>query len=383
MSGKKIILALAALALAASGSAQSTRLTDDRELFIGVGSNSLIAPNVMILMDNSGSMETAIYHPFYNPNVNYRVDASGHDLTLNNIDSFFTTSRFGDSYRTLRDSITFNVCRGEPHYVFTYDKRGRFGGRLKRNPRVWKVYRDTGAFAVGDVIDYNGDGSGVNDKTRVIAVSSLKHDTGGYYWEVTVDTNYDGWANDADSGSWVYVNYRQEVEYTDTSVASLAAAGSTCDGADASLQNVKLYGTTDTHLAEGVMYDVNYLYWLCFHATAQQVAEVTYWATSGNYTNPATGVVEYAGYYRLAVTKSVLTTVAAEVYQQVRLGLARFKYDDDSGTGGGMVMDVMQNNGNLNEFQTKINLIKTQNLGTPLAETMADIWYYFKGGLGN
>ena len=308
------------------------RLTDDRELFIGVTGNTEIAPNVMILMDNSGSMEAAIYHPAYNANIDYSHDASGHQLTINNLSNFFNTSRFGNAYRTLPSSKTFNICRGTPHFNYAYDARGTYGGRVKNNPRIWKVFRGEGTFAVGDIIDYNGDGSGINDKTRVISVSSLKYDSRAhaYYWELTVDTNYPGFDGNPDSGSYLYVNYRMEADYTDSTIAELTAPGDSCTGYETSFLNVKLYGETAVQMNEGVLYDMNYLYWLCFQATAQQVAEVTNWATTGNYLNPETGVVEYAGYYRIAVAKDVLTTVAAEVYQQVRLGLARFKYDDDS-----------------------------------------------------
>ena len=387
MSHKKLFLLLAVLATTVLGYSQ-TRLTDDRELFIGVSGNSLIAPNVMILMDNSGSMETAIYHPAYDMNTNYRVDAENRTLTINNLDDFFTESRFGENYRTLKDPITFNICRGTPHYVIGYDVRGVYASQIKKNPRIWKVFRDSGVFVDEGIVDYDGAGSGVNDHTRIKDISSLKWDSTArrYYWEITVDTTYPGFATNGnpDTGSYIYMNYRQEVDYTDSTIAQLTVAGDSCTGYDVQLLNTKLYGTTDTNLTEGVMYDLNYLYWLCFHATSQQVAEVTNWTNTGNYINPVTNVVEYAGYYRLAVTKDVLATVAEEVYETVRLGLARFQYfAETANNGGGMVMDVMQNNGNLNEFLIKIRNINTQNLGTPLAETMADIWYYFKGGLGN
>ena len=198
MSHKKLFLVLAVLATTVLGYAQ-TRLTDDRELFIGVTGNSLIAPNVMILMDNSGSMETAIYHPAYDMNTNYRVDAEGRDLTINGLDEedgFFDDSRFGPNYRTLKNTLTFNICRGTPHYVIGYDVRGVYGGQIKKNPRIWKVFRDSGVFVDEEIVDYDGAGSGVNDHTRIKSISSLKWDSTArrYYWEITVDTTYPGFS---------------------------------------------------------------------------------------------------------------------------------------------------------------------------------------------
>jgi type IV pilus assembly protein PilY1 len=73
-----------AFALAGSASAQST---DDTALF-----STVVPPNVVLLVDNSGSMEHIVWHPMYDPTVtpacnyfdnnrNYKIDPDSTDIT--------------------------------------------------------------------------------------------------------------------------------------------------------------------------------------------------------------------------------------------------------------------------------------------------------------
>lgn len=363
------------------GAAWSQRLTDDREMFIGVTDNALVKPNVMVLLDNSISMEKAIYHPNYDVNINYMVDGAGKLLTINGLDDFFAVSADDPSYRVLAETITFNVCRSTAQYTDAYDVRGIYDGNKKN---VWKIYRDIGNFASEQVIDYDGQGSGIDGKTRIITISALQYEkkTGKYYWDITIDPAYPGYDQLPDSGSYVYVNYRQVPTFT-VAFADLTAPGDTCEGYDDRLLNVMLYGFNDPSTFKyGVLYDLNYLYWLCFHAKDWEVDQVTNWTNTGYYNNPNTGVYEYFGWVGLTVAVEVLAEVVTEVFESVRLGLQHFDSSEESGQSS-VTMDVAQNEAGVGPFIGLLDNINTVKDTAPLAESMADIWYYFKGGTAN
>src|SRR5262249_24089099 len=63
----RAVLLVRGLALLLCGAVLSTPATpvraDDTDLF-----STIVAPNVMLLVDNSGSMNEMVYHPAYNPN---------------------------------------------------------------------------------------------------------------------------------------------------------------------------------------------------------------------------------------------------------------------------------------------------------------------------
>ena len=368
---KKIFFFLAILVLAAGPAwAQVAHINDDREMFVGVGDTSKILPNIMILADNSGSMNTAIYHPAYVARTNYKYDAQGHLLELSeNLANLTGTG----SIRYLDRKTTFNICRGEGHYTITYDVRGYMRSVYRNNPRTWDVNKSYGTFVVGQTIMYDGNaaGTGIDNRARITGVTDM-----GTYWRIRVDTATIGFGGNPVNGSPLYVNYQRVLDFTDSTQAEFNEVSISCTGFANQISNVKLFGATDSP-GNNTRYDENYLYWLAFHATIDQINEVTYWADTGMFPNSA-GTPIYYGYYRIQVERQVLADVVSDVYTKVNLGLAIFSND----SAGGYVLEPMSNISNLNAFLVHINGI-TADTWTPLAETMADIWYYYKGGTGN
>lgn len=371
MNAKKCFILLAILALAAGPAlAQVEHINDDREMFVGAGDASKILPNIMLLADNSGSMNTAIYHPAYVSRTNYKFDAQGHELSWSeNLDNM---THDGSIYY-LTDTTTLNICRGEAHYTITYDVRGYMRGVYRNNPRTWEVNKNVGTFAVGQVIMYNGwdPGSTVTNRAEITTVTDM-----GSYWRIRVNTATIGWGGNPTNGTPLYVNYQQVLDYSDSTQAEFNDVDTPCTGYATQISNVKLFGTTDSP-GNPTRYDENYLYWLAFHASQEQIDEVTYWADTGMFPNSA-GTPVYYGYFRIQVERQVLADVVSDVYTKVNLGLTLF--EDGSNPDGGFVKEPMSNVSNLGSFLVGINSIKATTW-TPLSETMADIWYYYKGGL--
>lgn len=374
MKTRNAFLFLAALAMAAAPAlAQVEHISDDREMFVGTGDTSKILPNIMVLADNSGSMNTAIYHPAYNMRTNYKFDAQGHALDLS--ESLANLTGTG-SIRYLGATTTFNICRGEPHYTITYDVRGYFTGVYRNNPRTWNVNKNSGTFQVGQTIMYNGwdAGNTVTNRANITAITDM-----GTYWRIRVDTNTPDWGGNPANGTPLYVNYQQVLDYTDSTQAQFNEVSMPCTGFEQQVSNVKLFGTDNG--GNDTRYDENFLYWLAFHATEEQINEVTYWAGTGMYPN-SEGNLVYFGYYRIQVERDVLTDVINEVYTTVNMGLTVF--EDGENPDGGYVkepMSNMNNAGTLNAMLTSIGNL-TATTWTPLSETMADIWYYYKGSTG-
>jgi hypothetical protein len=383
MNLKKLIYLLAILALAAGPAwAQVEHISDDREMFVGVGDTSKILPNIMILADNSGSMNTAIYHPAYNSRIDYtQINSLDLDVTNESAPPTGTGVDLVDEiHGNVERSIVyigspalFNICRGEPHYVITYDVRGYYAGLYRNNPRTWNVNKNSGTFAVGQTIMYDGNtpGNEVVNRATITAIVDM-----GSYWRIRVDTGTIGFGGNPAYGTPLYVNYQQTIDFTDSTQANFVPVGDSCAGYDQQFSNVKLYGNSDG--GNYTRYDRNYLYWLAFYATQEELDEVTYWATTGMFPNAA-GTPVYYGYYRIQVERQVLADVISDVYTTVNLGLTVF--ENQSNPAGGTILEPMSNVSNIGAFLVHINGI-TADTWTPLAETMADIWYYYKGGTG-
>lgn len=395
MAKKVFFIILAALVVSVAPAwGQTVHNNDDRDLFIGVTNTSAVKSNIMILADTSGSMNTAIYHPAYDPTVDYYHDSSGNDLnlteTLNNL--AYQQGSTPDRIFSMSATTSFKICRGVPHYSYAWDARGVFNSRLNNNPRRWKVYktnfRDSSGNlftpVVGQIIQYNLSGNTVGNTTRITLVES-KSDAGGAYWQITVDRDWAGPppANRTDptNGAYIYINYHSIVDHTDSTEASFVPTTDSCAGYESSL-DCALYGHVES--TNNTRYDERYLYWLAFHATPAQVAEVRTWATTGTFPD-ANGVVYNSGYFRMQVLRDVLKDVAADVYTDVKLGLASFDaaQGDDGQSGDGAIIDEELNNvANLGNFQLKIDALRGDT-NTPLAEAMADVWKYYKGTTNN
>ncbi|HUU04573.1 MAG TPA: PilC/PilY family type IV pilus protein [Patescibacteria group bacterium] len=394
MSIKKHFFILVILAMIAGPILGQTRLTDDRELFIGVGNASKILPNIMLLADNSGSMNTAIYPIDYKPKIDYTKNIDGTERNLE-IDTDLTTTGYTNpnnndfdlnsytwngsswvvngerNYVYAQSLKTFNICRGSSQSTVNYDARARFDSLYKSDPSRWKVYKGTitGNFPViGQHIDYDGPGSGVDDQATIIDIKSIST-----YWVITVA----GYNGSPSHDGYIYINYRLETVLNNNE-ARFISTGDTCIGFDQTFPNIKLYGTKD---ADGnrTRYDRNYLYWLAFEAPQTQLDEVKYWATTGFFPDNSGNLVDF-GYYRIDVMRRVLADVVREVHMDVNLGIAAF--NPASSNEGGYIVENMTNFNTDSAIEsmisTKINSLLADT-NTPLAETMADIWHYYIG----
>ncbi|MFO7662907.1 MAG: PilC/PilY family type IV pilus protein [Chloroflexota bacterium] len=374
---KKIIFVLAALVLATGPAlAQVSHYQDDRDLFIGVDNAASIRPNIMVLADNSGSMNTAIYHPAFNPKLDYTHDASGTALNLDEFLVNFNLNDYGTNSSNLSSIISFNICRGRNSTVARWDLRARFNELYRSGDYSrWEISKygidnQAGiAFpVVGQVIDYDGWGTGVDDQAIITNVSSKNG-----YWLVTV-TGYNG---PPSNGAYIYINYHLDTSLNNDQ-AWFVEVGDSCTGFELSFSNVQLYGSHDLNDSanESTRYDRNYLYWLAFFATEQQINEVTYWATSGKFPDKSGTLVDF-GYTRIEVLRRVLADVMREVHGDVNLGLAAFNSEH-----GGYIRENLTN---FNTLSALDSMIKTniENLTattwTPLSEALASVWYYLIG----
>jgi hypothetical protein len=378
---KKSIFLLTVLILA-TGTVWG-QYNDDRDLFVGVDMSGSIRPNIMILADTSGSMNTAIYHPLYDPKGDYFNDSTG-ALSLSGITSV-GFSQYGslDIYR-ISTNISFDICRPSGTGQWVGDASATFAGRIKKNDASrWKIYKSTvqGAFPYANqIIDYNCNSTGYCSQTRIILVEQGS-DAGGAYWNIKVDTGFPGYLGDPITGSTIYINYHWDPSFP-VKTAYFQPSGGTCPEGYTQFTNVKLYGKIDQNYTDGLTrYDKKYLYWLAFYASQQQLDEVTYWATTGKF--PKNGVPVDFGYYRIEVMRRVLGDVMREVYTDVNLGIARF-----GDLYNGVYVEGFYKENNLTNFDSLESLdskIKT-TIGTfaaksqtPLAESLADCWHYIIG----
>ncbi len=380
MNKKKALLGLATLLLAVVPAwGQAAHYQDDRDLFIGVDNAASIRPNIMILADNSGSMNTAIYHPDFNPKTDYTHDASGLALNLEETLDEFYLNDSGTNTSSLASIITFNICRGQNTSIPRWDVRARFNELYRAGDYSrWEISKygiDNPAGiafpVVGQVIDYDGWGTGVDDKATITAVSSKLG-----YWLVTV-TGYNG---PPTNGAYIYVNYHLETSLNNA-LAYFVPVGETCTGFDQTFSNISLYGSYDlagTPYATDnpTRYDRNYLYWLAFFANAQQLNEVAYWATTGKFPDSSGALVDF-GYTRIEVLRRVLADVMREVHGDVNLGLSVFNSEH-----GGYVRENLTNFNTLSALELMIQN-NISNLSaetwTPLSEALAAVWYYMIG----
>ncbi len=319
------ILALIVLA----GPAWAQRLTDDRELFMGVTGTNKIKPNLMVLMDNSGSMQTVIFHPSYNPN------------------TILSEARPGDTdgifnWNDLRLNVikTFYINRGRINYRCEYDSYAQWDSTISSSPtRKWKVYYSNPDEyyyptppAIGQVISFLCNVSNsVCSCNYTATISNVAQKTEGsgsrrrYYYEITVTGTS---ANPNSTYPYLYLNVHKVIDTTDNSVSFSETADSNYEESIP----ITLYGSTQEGYS-GNRYDLNYLKWLAYYATETQINEVSAWASGANQGKfpDENGVLQEAGLVRIRVARSTLQNLADDVHEDCRLGLTIFSSSNDGG----------------------------------------------------
>ncbi len=290
----------------------------DDEVLISSTSKD-IKPNIMILMDNSGSMNTLIFHPDYNPN---------HEST---------TSSNG----------------------------------IENNKIYEVVYYYSGYF-----YDYHTD--------------SYKNFPAGYYLDEKGENGYSHLYPVTEVSGTNYVVELNVRDYPSTNSHPNAA------------NSIYLYIKPDNGHIPRI--PGNFLNFLIYDATPEQLTVWNHFEIYGNWdagnppsihggdtTNPDTKILDYGGslYYtgndkkiRISVARMALTEIFHDIYQSEpngnpRVGLTVFEYDYDPD--GGEIVQYCQNN---SSFSSLARIIKNMEARTwtPLSETYAEIWAYFRHG---
>lgn len=330
---------------------------DDKELFMGTSSASKVKPNVMVLIDSSGSMRNIITYP-ETPVVG--VNGSGY--------------KFGHNY--------------------SGNKYGSTG---------WNSYRYTSTHWQG----YWLSGTSLYDRKYKMQIYEVNGDSIKFYI-------YYGSKPSLASGNWFFqksgVAKFSSVTYTGRSgsyyyyKANLSDVKDEIKNGEASVKNTsqkfvyaKLYGSS----ADGyVVYNNYYLRWIFIHATDEERAAVSHFSDFGTFDpsvkppkltdsrddawkawwisdcdDGSENKIKYR-FTRIQVARDVVCKLTEMSNEKVYMGLFRF----NGGNGGYKLSSLKElDNSTTNSLKGTIYGVPA-NSSTPLAETLADIWSYYKPG---
>lgn len=348
--------------------------SDDKELFMGVNiGTNVVRPNVMILMDSSGSMNTIIFYPkkgvdnidgtaddgyVHNTPYTGTVESITSELQLDASGWYLRWRRSGNA--DVLDNSDLENIDGKNHWTGCYAGDG--------TPNNFQVgSHGANYFQVGDRIAFRDTASPYN---HALATIKRKYDVSGNPWFELEDI----------VGGPITVNggtFQRKPESKNW-YPSL----------------VRLYGTTDHSYK--VRYPVNYIKWVFIHASDAQRTAITHFCTYATFditqtpipvlSNCATpGNDDLSGsnprikqtFTRIQTAREVICNVAAQSNQTVRLGLFIFNGDN-----GGSLVEHLGDQSDENSFVAYRNSVYdiAAESWTPLAETLADIWKYYKPG---
>ncbi|HDP95288.1 MAG TPA: hypothetical protein ENN40_08005 [Candidatus Aminicenantes bacterium] len=376
---------------------------DDKELFMGFTSG-LVKPNVVILADTSGSMNTLIQYPKngldnipgtaddgFDPRVTYPG-------TLDRVRYYYnygcrSTEEFNDrgSYWTATNQSTQWYGRWRHNgnaYLYHNDSNyasNCSGSRYINNVGTWTgCYANDGTpnnfqvgtaavnFNVGERIMYADTTSPYN---YAVATLARKYEKDGNHWfelsDIVGGPIVAGEGHFQRAPGQTPVVVRLYSEYDDPKGTNVT--------------------TSPTRL------DKEYLKWVFIHADAAQIAAVSHHSMYGTFDVSDTSLLgawsicdkdnykkPMKRFTRIQVTREVLCHVARNSNTQVMLGL--FTFDDNKGVfdyaNGGYRMDGLGDRSDEVSLIAYLNNIWgiQGNSNTPLAEALADIWYYIKPG---
>lgn len=375
---RNIVFVFVLLILMVSGFHMEMR-PDDKELFMGINiSENIVRPNVVILMDSSGSMNTIIFYPKkgvdgldgtdddgYDPNISYSgyVEGFSSDTTSLSQTGWYARWIVGTSALEFSTSELENY-NGDGKNFWT----GCYAG--DGSPNNFQVGSNgTSWFFAGDTV--------------------LFRDTSSPYYSAvaTVSSKY----TDASGNTWFELSNIVGGPITVNGGHFQKAP----DGRDWKPVVVQLYGTLDH--SQYVRYPRDYMDWLFIHATDEHRAAVSHFSTWGTFdvtsepepvlSNCATpGNDDLLGtnprvlqvFTRIQVAREVVCKVATESNQIVKLGLFQFTYDNGSTLEEGLT-DMSDEASLLVAYKNNVWDIYASTW-TPLAEALADVWYYYKPG---
>ena len=373
---------------------------DDKELFMGASlSDTPIKPNVIILLDSSGSMNTIIFYP-----------KNGPDRIENNEDDGFDPKI---QYSGSIENMWGDLKLSEPQWYARWIRDGD-ADILDRSDLEGATHTWSGNFWTGC---YAEDGTGYNFQVGSNGDSYFREGDKVLYRQTispynvamaTIKRKYIG----SNGEPWFELEDIKGETIIPNSDYENCHFQQAPDDEDWEPAIVYLYGTRDVWGAvpqgqyEDTRYPSNYLKWMFIHCTEAHRDRIIYFSQYGsyNYEDPNDHTVPPPDWgtlsncdignsqsyretwTRIQVAKEVLCKVAEGVVDYVHLGIFRF---DGSGYAsdpeGGVVQDQLWESSDvasdLTDFKQKMWDIKA-NTWTPLAEALADIWRYYKPGPG-
>lgn len=359
---------------------------DDKELFMGLSiDQSLVKPNVVILMDSSGSMNNIVFYP-----------KKGLDGIIGTADDGYDPNfdYSGWVYRSVSSL-------GEPTHMprwRTPDGNADLFEHTEVGDNWTGCYGSDGSgsyFQVGS----NGTNN-FNEGERVMYI-----DWGSYGPERIATATIESKVTETDGNTWFKLT-----DIVGDTIYANSTSGGTINGhfqrpisSDYLLVDLVLYGFTDTRGVgdEDVRYPYNYLQWVYCHATVDQLEAIDNFNKYGIYVSDANLTQEIIDtpnswsicdkdnyqrpkqlWTRIQVSREVMCWLAREHSQTVMLGLFKFAGVDDNDAEGGDLVEGLGDMSDINsliDFLGKIWAVKADSW-TPLAESLADIWYYYKPG---
>ncbi|NIN37063.1 MAG: hypothetical protein GTO60_19005, partial [Gammaproteobacteria bacterium] len=353
---------------------------DDKELFMGFNlGGAIVRPNVMILMDNSISMNTIIFYPkkgidgiedTADDGYDHKISYSGTVEYLNNNNNYMSQTgwyarwqRNGNADVLDKNDLTYN---GENFWTGCYANDGT-PNNFQCGSNGWNYFRE------GDMVLFRDTRSGYTD-----AVAKITR-------------KYTG-SNDQ---PWFELENIKGGPITPSADNNVCHFQQAPTGLDWKPVIVQLYGTVDHGWS--AIYPANYLRWLFIHASEFHRDAVTHFSTWGtfdvnveppqelsNCATPGNDDLNSPGarikktFTRIQTAREVICRVAETSNQIVKLGLFKFTYDD----GGELVehlTDMSDEASLLVAYKNNVWDIYASTW-TPLAEALVDIWYHYKPG---
>ncbi len=414
------------------GTFNMNMFSDDKELFLGVNAGSdIIKPNVMFLLDSSGSMQEIIYYPKLGPDglagttddgydqgVNYPGGTMYNYRSVNNL-----TSRLYMAYLQIDSNHIINKTDGNAdsdcenlfnsdwikveydhrdRYVvgqWVFDINGQARGKIAEkwtDDNSWLRLTDIGP--AGNTFQTGSDNIQMylEEDIREVSGDSIRIDTFGAtlylpdWWLVDKGTGAKAQIDTIDTATgWITLKNR---------VGDFAVGGRVVGTEVAAGLELKVLGFYGTNTGQSnVWLGNNYMEWLFYNATDAQRAVVTNFTTYGTFDlsvlpadaplNQVSSCGSVNGTKRVWTRTQVLREVACQVaensYEKVKMGMFRF----NSANGGRWVADIADlehpsDPADLTLLQAYKNTAYTipASGNTPLAEALGDIWRYYKPG---
>lgn len=381
---KKIIFILAILSVVFL-----LRAWDDEELF--KQSSKRLLPNVVILMDSSGTMNAVISYPKNGPDgfpAGHVNDTDGDGFHVNTIYS-------GNVVNTPK--ITEDDGGG-------YIGASSPGFQLKSSG--WFGFVRVSSTSSAYFPDHVGSLTAITSATE-LEVSKATHDAWG------VSSYFPGWIQGKTSGAYASVTARRnevgKYHLTVSNIQGTFSADETLfsyyQRANGTFYPVYLYGTEDIeagyrNVAHHCFYDENYVRWFALNATTAQLAVISHFSHYGTFNmsetpSPTSSVLNPSNcncsgvdivkqvFTRIQVAREVTCKVAQDNQTTVKLGLYIFADNGEGALSLDSPADMSQNAILLVNYKKSVLGIVGKST-TPLAESLATIWHDFKpGSVGN